>query len=181
MKITETSLKGCYIIQPTLFNDERGIFFELYQQQKFEAAIGQKVNFVQDNISISKKGVLRGLHLQTGVHAQAKLVQVIHGEVMDVIVDLRPKSATFGEHYKVILSSENRTSLFIPKGIAHGFITLSKEATFMYKCDAFYNAASESGIIYNDKDLNIDWQIPIDSPIISEKDRQLPTFKEFFK
>ena len=181
MKITETSLKDCFIIQPRLFEDERGIFLESYQQEKFEQGIGKKVNFVQDNISVSTKGVLRGLHLQTGAYAQAKLVQVVHGEVLDVIVDLRPDSPTFGEHYKLKLSSENRTSVFIPKGMAHGFVTLSQEATFMYKCDAFYNSDYESGVIYNDKDLKIDWQCPIKTPIISEKDILLPTFKEFFK
>ncbi|CAZ95789.1 dTDP-4-dehydrorhamnose 3,5-epimerase [Zobellia galactanivorans] len=181
MKITETSLKGCFIIQPRLFRDERGLFFESYQQKKFESAIGKEVQFVQDNISVSKKGVLRGLHLQTGLHAQAKLVQVAHGEVLDVVVDLRPESPTFGQHFKQILSSENRTSIFIPKGMAHGFLTLSEEATFMYKCDAFYNLASESGIIYNDEDLKIDWEGPVESPIISEKDKLLPTFKEFFQ
>ncbi|MBT2160333.1 dTDP-4-dehydrorhamnose 3,5-epimerase [Zobellia barbeyronii] len=181
MRITETNLSGCFIMEPTLFKDERGVFFESYQQKKFEEAIGKKVNFVQDNISVSSKGVLRGLHLQTGVHAQAKLVQVVHGEVLDVIVDLRPDSPTFGEHYKLKLSSKNRTLIFIPKGMAHGFVTLSQEATFMYKCDAFYNSASESGVIYNDKDLKIDWQYPIKTPIVSEKDILLPTFKEFFK
>ena len=181
MKITETGLKGCFIIQPRLFEDDRGVFFESYQQKKFEEAIGVQVNFVQDNISVSKKGVLRRLHLQTGIHAQATLVQVVHGEVLDVIVDLRKESTTFGKHYKLKLSSANRTAIFIPKGMAHGFVTLSDEATFMYKCDAFYNSASESGVIYNDLDLNIDWQCPITTPIISEKDYQLPTFKEFFK
>ena len=181
MKITETSLKGCFIIQPKLFEDDRGVFFESYQQKKFEEVIGEQINFVQDNISVSKKGVLRGLHLQTGVHAQSKLVQVVHGEVLDVIVDLRKDSPTFGRHYKLILSSKNRISIFIPKGMAHGFVALSEEATFMYKCDAFYNAASESGIIYNDEDLKIDWQCPITSPIISDKDKLLPTFNEFFK
>ncbi len=181
MKITETSLKGCFVLQPRQFEDERGVFFESYQQKKFENAVGEQINFVQDNISVSKKGVLRGLHLQTGIHAQAKLVQVVHGEVLDVIVDLRKESTTFGKHYKLKLSSANRTAIFIPKGMAHGFVTLSEEATFMYKCDAFYNSASESGVIYNDEDLQIDWQCPVASPIISEKDEQLPTFKEFFK
>ena len=181
MKITETSLKGCFIIQPRLFEDDRGVFFESYQQKKFEETIGGQINFVQDNISVSKKGVIRGLHLQIGVHAQSKLVQVVHGEVLDVIVDLRKDSETFGQHYKLNLSGNNRTSVFIPKGMAHGFVTLSDEATFMYKCDAFYDSASESGIIYNDLDLQIDWQCPIATPIISEKDYQLPTFKEFFK
>ncbi|MGP1991719.1 dTDP-4-dehydrorhamnose 3,5-epimerase family protein [Zobellia laminariae] len=160
MKITETSLKGCFIIQPRLFEDDRGVFFESYQQKKFEEAIGGQINFV---------------------HAQSKLVQVVHGEVLDVIVDLRKDSETFGQHYKLNLSGNNRTSVFIPKGMAHGFVTLSDEATFMYKCDAFYDSASESGIIYNDLDLQIDWQCPIATPIISEKDYQLPTFKEFFK
>ncbi|WP_289037835.1 dTDP-4-dehydrorhamnose 3,5-epimerase [uncultured Zobellia sp.] len=181
MKITETSLKGCFVIQPRLFEDERGFFFESYQQKKFEEILGEQINFVQDNISVSKKGVLRGLHLQTGVYAQAKLVQVVHGEVMDVVVDLRKGSPTFGQHFKLKLSSKNRTAIFIPKGMAHGFITLSEEATFMYKCDAFYNSASERGVIYNDRDLKIDWQFPVEPPIISEKDKLLPTLKEFFK
>jgi len=176
----ETNLEGCFVIEPKVFTDERGLFFESYQQIKFEEAIEQKVEFVQDNQSVSRKGVLRGLHFQMGEHAQSKLVRVISGEVLDVIVDLRKESETFGQHFKLKLSGANKKMIFIPKGIAHGFVTLSEEAVLAYKCDAYYSQASENGISYNDKTLQIDWEYPENEIILSKKDKDLPTFKELF-
>lgn len=180
MQITETQLKGCYVLEPKIFEDERGIFFESYKKNEFERATGQNIDFVQHNHSISKRGVLRGLHLQTGEYAQSKLITVVKGEVLDVVVDFREGSETFGQHFKLRLSEENKKSIFIPKGIAHGFLTLSEEAVFTYKCDAYYHTASESGILYSDDTLNIDWVYPKESLILSEKDRKLPTFKELY-
>ena len=179
MTLIETKLKECYIIEPQIFEDERGYFFESYNQKKFDEAIGRKIRFVQDNESFSSKGVLRGLHFQTGDFAQAKLVRVNKGLVLDVAVDLRKDSATYGKNVTVELSEINKKQLFVPRGFAHGFIVLSDTAIFSYKCDNYYNKASESGIIYNDKDLHIDWKLPEEEMIISEKDLQLPTFKEY--
>ena len=179
MKVTETNLKNCFVLEPKIFSDERGEFFESYNQKLFEEKTGLKLNFVQDNQSVSSYGVLRGLHFQTGEHAQAKLVRVAKGKVLDVVVDLRKESPTCGHYFKTIVSRENKKSIFIPKGMAHGFLTLSPEAIFVYKCDAYYNSASEAGIRYNDEDLNIDWGFD-DKIILSQKDRLLPTFKELF-
>lgn len=180
MKVTETNLKGCFIIEPTVHADERGLFFESFHKARLENAIGEEIDFVQDNLSVSKKGVLRGLHYQLGSHAQAKLVSVARGEVLDVVVDLRQASATFGKHFKIELSSTNRLSIFIPKGMAHGFLALSEEVIFSYKCDNHYHKASERGIQYNDDTLGIDWVFPEAKIILSEKDSTLPTFKEVF-
>ena len=177
MKAIETKIQGCFIIEPKLFEDERGYFFESFNQDKFNALIGKEVNFIQDNESFSTHGVLRGLHCQTGEYAQAKLVRVIKGDVLDVAVDLRKESPTFGEHVTVELSEENKKQLFIPRGFAHGFVVLSDTAIFSYKCDNFYNKESESGIIYNDKELSIDWILDENQLIISEKDKELPSFK----
>lgn len=141
---------------------------------------GESIEFVQHNQSISKRGVLRGLHLQTGKFAQSKLITVVKGEVLDVVVDLRKESRTFGQHFKLRISEENKKSLFIPKGMAHGFLTLTKEAVFTYKCDAYYHRASESGILYSDDTLNIDWEYPEEFLILSEKDKNLPTLKQLF-
>lgn len=181
MKITRTPLNDCLVFETRKFEDDRGIFFEAYQKKRLENALGKEVNFVQDNYSASKQGVLRGLHFQAGKSAQAKLVQVIKGEVLDVVVDMRRDSETFGEHFKIRLSENNGKTIFIPKGMAHGFVTLSTEALFFYKCDAYYNAVSERGIIYSDKTLNIDWEYPDEKMILSKKDKLLPTFKELFK
>lgn len=181
MKVIETKLKGCIIIEPRVFNDDRGYFFETFNQQKFYELTGQEVNFVQDNESFSSRGVLRGLHYQKGEYAQAKLIRVVQGKVLDVAVDLRKNSPTFGEHVSVEISSENKKQLFVPRGFAHGFVVLSETVTFLYKCDNFYNKVSESGIIYNDKTLNIDWKIPQNELIISEKDAILPTFEKAVK
>lgn len=177
MIVTETKLKGCYVIEPKIFVDKRGYFFESYNQKIFNKAIGQDINFIQDNESFSSKGVLRGLHYQTGEFAQAKLVRVIKGSVLDVAVDLRPSSSTFGQHISMELNEDNKKQIFVPRGFAHGFLVLSETAIFCYKCDNVYNKASEKGIVYNDTDLNINWQIPEDELIISEKDMILPTLK----
>lgn len=177
MVFTETKLKGCYIIEPKIINDERGYFMESFNEQTFEKGVGQRVHFVQDNQSYSSKGVLRGLHYQTGEHAQAKLVRVLSGEVLDVAVDIRPESETYGQHISVLLSAENQKQFYIPRGFAHGFLVLSDKATFFYKCDNFYNKESEGGLIYNDVELAIDWQFQTDQLIISEKDQLLPNLK----
>ncbi|QEE48766.1 dTDP-4-dehydrorhamnose 3,5-epimerase [Flavobacterium alkalisoli] len=177
MTAIPTKLEGCFIIEPKVFNDERGYFMESYNEERFEQETGQKVHFVQDNQSYSSKGVLRGLHYQTGEHAQAKLVRVFEGEVLDVAVDVRPGSSTYGEHVAVLLTAENKRQLFVPRGFAHGFIVLSDTASFFYKCDNFYNKESEGGILFNDPELNIDWKLPQESLIISEKDKVLPVLK----
>ena len=143
-----------------------------------EDSLGYEVKFVQDNHSMSAKGVLRGLHFQVGKHAQAKLVRVTAGEVLDVVVDLRKDSPTFGKHYKAMLSGLNNKMLFIPKGMAHGFLCLQDNTVFTYKCDNYYHPESEGGIMYNDPDLNIDWEMPLDKIILSEKDLHLPAFKD---
>lgn len=174
MNFIPTKLEGCIVIEPKIFNDERGCFLESYNENTFQKGIGKQIHFVQDNQSYSTKGVLRGLHYQTGEHAQAKLVRVLQGEVLDVVVDLRPGSKTYGEYVSVLLSAENQKQLFIPRGFAHGFLVVSDTATFFYKCDNFYNKESEGGIIYNDGSLNIDWKFPIEELIISDKDLILP-------
>ena len=177
MNFLPTKLEGCFVIEPKIFNDERGYFLESYNEITFQNGIGQPVHFVQDNQSFSTKGVLRGLHFQTGEHAQAKLVRVLQGEVLDVAVDIRPNSKTYGQHVSVILSAEKQNQFFIPRGFAHGFLVLSETATFFYKCDNFYNKDSEGGIIYNDNSLKIDWQFPLNELILSEKDVILPTIE----
>ena len=177
MNFTPTKLDGCFVIEPKIINDERGYFLESYNENTFQNGIGQPVRFVQDNQSYSTKGVLRGLHYQTGVHSQAKLVRVLQGEVLDIAVDIRPDSKTYGEHVSVLLSAEKQNQFFIPKGFAHGFLVLSETATFFYKCDNFYNKESEGGIIYNDVSLKIDWQFPHNELIISAKDTVLPTLE----
>lgn len=177
MKIVQSPLKGCVVLTPTVFSDGRGRFFESYKKEAFNEALGQEVNFVQDNESFSSKGVLRGLHFQKGKCAQAKLVRVAHGSVLDVVVDLRPDSTTYGEHFSIELSDDNKKQLFVPRGFAHGFVVLSDTAVFSYKCDNYYNKESESGIIYNDSTLNIDWILPSEQLQLSEKDLLLPKFK----
>ena len=175
MKAIETKLNGCFILEPTVFKDPRGYFFESFNQNKFSELIGQEIKFVQDNESFSSKGVLRGLHFQTGDYAQSKLVRVIQGRVLDVVVDIRKDSPTYAEHSSIELSEDNKTQLFIPRGFAHGFIVLSDTAIFSYKCDNFYHRASERGIRHDDPFLSIDWKLPKESRIISEKDLVLPT------
>lgn len=177
MKFTETKLKGCFILEPKIIGDERGSFMESFNEKIFAEGVGQQVHFVQDNQSFSTKGVLRGLHYQTGAHAQAKLVRVLNGEVLDVAVDLRPNSPTYGQHETALLTGDNQIQFYIPRGFAHGFLVLSETATFFYKCDNFYNAASEGGVLFNDPTLTIDWKFPVEDMIISEKDQQLPTLE----
>lgn len=173
MKVTETKLKGCFILEPTVFTDSRGYFFESFNQQKFEELTGQSGHFVQDNQSASSYGVVRGLHFQRGEHAQAKLVRVLEGVVLDVSVDLRKGSDTYGQYAAVELSAENNLQFYIPRGFAHGFAVLSETAVFAYKCDNYYNKESEGGLRYNDPSLNINWGIPDSKIALSAKDQEL--------
>ena len=177
MIVEETKLKGCFEITPTIIKDERGFFLESFNEKTFFEKTNTQVHFVQDNQSFSSKGVLRGLHYQTGDFAQAKLVRVLQGSVLDVAVDIRPGSSTFGEVHATILSEENHKQLFVPRGFAHGFVVLSETALFFYKCDNYYSKESEGGIIYNDKTIGIDWEIDESKMIISEKDQSLPTLE----
>ena len=177
MKFTETKLKGCFIIEPKIITDERGYFMESFNEKTFQIGVQQEVHFVQDNQSYSTKGVLRGLHYQTGKHAQAKLVRVLNGEVLDIAVDIRPNSDTFGQYESILLSAYNNKQFFIPRGFGHGFLVLSQAATFFYKCDNFYNKESEGGLIYNDETVGIKWNFPMDDLLISEKDLVLPTLE----
>ncbi len=178
MKFIETKLKGCYIIEPKIFKDERGYFFESFNEELFNDRIGYKVNFIQDNQSFSKFGVIRGLHYQTGDDAQAKLVRVLSGSVLDIVVDIRENSTTFGQHIAIELSAESKKQLFIPRGFAHGFVVLSKTAEFYYKVDNNYAPQSEAGILFNDPDLNINWLIDQKDLIINKKDMELPLLKD---
>lgn len=175
MNFIPTSLAGCFIIEPKIFYDDRGYFMESFNEKTFMDLSGHSVHFVQDNQSFSTRGVLRGLHYQTGEHAQAKLVRVLSGEVLDVAVDIRPESPTYGQYVSVLLTAENQRQFFVPRGFAHGFLVLSETATFFYKCDNFYNKESEGGIIFNDPAIGIDWQIPQTDLILSEKDLIQPT------
>jgi dTDP-4-dehydrorhamnose 3,5-epimerase len=177
MTFKETKLKDCYLIEPKIIKDDRGYFMESFNEKTFNEKTGKTVHFVQDNQSYSSKGVLRGLHYQTGEFAQAKLVRVIQGEVLDVAVDIRPESETFGQYESVILSAENQKQFFVPRGFAHGFLVLSDTATFFYKCDNFYNKESEGGIIYNDAGIGINWNFAFENLLISEKDQILPTLQ----
>ncbi len=181
MTIEETFLKDCYLISPNVIEDDRGYFFESFNHKVFCETTGLNPVFVQDNQSKSNRGVLRGLHFQIGNYAQAKLVRVIAGSVLDVCVDLRPNSETYGKSLSVILNEENKKQLYIPRGFAHGFLVLEDNTIFNYKCDNYYNKSSESGILYNDDSLNIDWNFPIDDIILSSKDIGLPTFEALFK
>jgi dTDP-4-dehydrorhamnose 3,5-epimerase len=176
MEIELTGIDQLLVLKPKVFGDSRGYFFESYSALQFES-MGLSAKFVQDNESMSSKGVLRGLHFQRGVHAQAKLVRVVRGSVYDVAVDLRPDSPTFGNHFGAVLSSENKKMMFIPEGFAHGFLTLEDHTVFQYKVTNYYNKESEGGIIYNDVDLNINW--PEGNYLLSEKDLTLPTFNTF--
>ena len=170
MELIETPLKDCYIIRNSIFKDDRGYFFESFNHRKFSQLTGWEGSFVQDNQSESSYGVIRGLHFQAGEHAQAKLVRVLKGKVLDVAVDIRPDSPTFGQSFSIELSDENETQLFIPRGFAHGFSVLSPSAAFYYKCDNYYNKSAEGGINPYDKTLAIDWQIIPEKAVLSEKD-----------
>jgi len=174
MEIIKTPLNDCFIIKPTLFEDARGYFFESFNRQKFNQLTGMDIDFVQDNQAKSNYGILRGLHFQKGEHAQAKLVSVIKGKVIDVAVDMRPESSTFLQHVALELSEQNHLQLFVPRGFAHGYSVLEDNTIFFYKCDNYYNKASEGGVIYNDSTLNIDWQLDPAAMILSEKDVLLP-------
>ncbi len=177
MNFIKTNLEGLFIIEPKIFNDTRGYFFESFRKDIFEEKIGN-INFVQDNESYSTYGSLRGLHYQLPPFAQSKLVRVVKGKVLDVAVDLRENSKTFGESFSVELSEENKKQFFLPRGFAHGFVTLSDYAIFQYKVDNYYSKESEAGIIFDDHILNIDWKVEKEKIIISEKDKILPNFKD---
>ncbi len=177
MKFTETFIPGLILFEPNVFADERGYFFESYNYRLW-ADYGIPAEFVQDNQARSSHGVLRGLHYQVGEFAQAKLVRVVEGEVLDVAVDLRENSHTFGEWYSVHLSAANKRQLFVPRGFAHGYLVLSETAEFCYKCDNYYSKAHEGGVRYNDPELQIDWQFDLHKAIVSEKDLALPLFEE---
>jgi dTDP-4-dehydrorhamnose 3,5-epimerase len=177
MQIIETGLPGLLIIKPKIFEDQRGYFFESYNQRAFNEQ-GLQYNFVQDNESLSMKGIIRGLHYQLAPYAQTKLTRVIYGKIYDVAVDLRENSPTYGKWYGKELSSENKEQLLIPRGFAHGFSVLSDKAIVFYKCDNFYHPDSERGISYKDTTLNIDWQIDPEDAIVSAKDKVLPDFSE---
>jgi dTDP-4-dehydrorhamnose 3,5-epimerase len=178
MKVSKTNIEGLLLIEPDLFRDDRGYFFESYSKEKYDE-IAPDINFVQDNISQSKKETVRGLHYQVGNKAQGKLCQVISGKVLDVAVDIRFGSPTFGKHYAHMLNTEKKMQIWIPPGLAHGFSVLSDEAVFSYKCTNYYSKEHERSILYNDPDLNIDWQV--ENPVISAKDLKSKKFKEINK
>jgi dTDP-4-dehydrorhamnose 3,5-epimerase len=175
MPFKETGIQGLLLFEPKVITDERGYFYESFNEKIFIEA-GIHAHFVQDNQSYSKLNTIRGLHYQLNPNAQSKLVRVIQGEVLDVAVDLRKNSPTYGKHFSVILSSENHLQLYIPRGFAHGYSVLSDTAIFFYKCDGYYNKSSERGILYNDTTLNIDWMIDERAAIVSEKDKSNPEF-----
>ena len=178
MEVKKTSIDGVFIIEPRIFEDSRGYFFESFSQREFEEKVGP-INFVQDNESKSSYGVMRGLHFQRPPFTQSKLVRCVKGAVLDVAVDIRKGSPTYGQHVAVELTEDNHRQFFIPKGFAHGFAVLSDTAVFQYKCDEFYHPESEGGINILDKTLNIDWRIPTDQAILSEKDTKHPFLKDF--
>ena len=176
MKVIETPFKGLYVIEPSVFEDDRGYFFESWNQQKFSEK-GLDFNFVQDNQSMSGAHVLRGLHFQTPPWEQAKLVRVIQGAVLDVVVDIRKNQPTYGRHFRLVMSGKLKNMLWIPPGFAHGFLTLEENTVFFYKCTRFYNRESEGAIAWNDPQLNIDWGI--EDPIVSVKDKSAVLFNQF--
>ncbi len=178
MKVQETKLQGCFILEPNIFKDSRGYFFESFNEKTFEQLTGQNGKFVQDNQSASAYGVIRGLHMQTEAHAQAKLIRVLEGRIFDVAVDMRKDSPTYKQWIGAELSFENNLQLYIPRGFAHGFSVLSERAVVAYKCDSFYEKSAEAGIYYNDPELKIDWKIPEHMQILSERDTHLPLLKD---
>jgi dTDP-4-dehydrorhamnose 3,5-epimerase len=179
MRIEQTPLVDCFIVHEKVHGDARGYFIETFNQRDFNAASGLDILFVQDNQSRSRKGVLRGLHMQRGASAQAKLVRVLEGSVLDIAVDLRKGSPSFGQHFAIELTADNHKQFFVPAGFAHGFVVLSDAATFFYKVDKFYEPGNEVGIMYNDKDLNIDWKLADSEIILSEKDKTLGSFADY--
>ena len=178
MEVIKTDIEGVVIIEPKIFGDSRGYFYESYSQRDFEEKVG-RVNFVQDNQSFSHYGVLRGLHFQNPPYTQSKLVRVIHGKVVDVAVDIRKGSPTYGKYVAVELTGENHRQFFIPKGFAHGFVVLSDTALFQYKCDEFYHPEAEGAIMWNDPDLAIEWPVKAEDIELSEKDKHHPFLKDF--
>ena len=178
MVVTKTDIEGVVIIEPRVFNDDRGYFFESYNKKEFDEKI-QPVNFVQDNQSCSTKGVMRGLHFQRPPFTQAKLVRCVQGSVIDVAVDIRKGSPTYGKHVAVVLSGENKRQFFIPRGFAHGFAVLSDVAVFQYKCDNYYAPQADGGISIVDESLDIDWKVSTDNVLLSEKDTKHPILKDF--
>ena len=177
MEIEKTNIEGVLVLTPIVFGDDRGYFFESFNQDKFEKAIGHSVNFVQDNQSKSQKGVLRGLHFQNPPFSQGKLVRVLSGSVLDVAVDIRKNSPTYGKSFQLELSAENQKMIWLPAGMAHGFVSLEDDSIFFYKCTNYYNKESEGSILWNDKDLAIDWQVS--NPLLSEKDENSTLFSDF--
>jgi len=177
MNFITTTIKGLLIVEPKIWKDDRGYFFESYNKKCFDEA-GIHVDFVQDNQSLSQKGTLRGLHAQADPHAQGKLVRVIHGRVLDVAVDIRKDSETYGQHLAIELSGDTNQMLWVPPGFLHGFVTLENDTIFTYKVSGLYNKSSEFGVLWNDPELNIDWVISQDEMILSEKDQTLPLFKD---
>lgn len=178
MEVIKTEIDGVLIIEPKVFGDHRGYFFESFNEREFALKTGQELHFVQDNESKSYYGVVRGLHFQKGEKAQAKLVRVIKGRVLDVAVDIRPDSPSFGKYVSAELTAENHRQFFIPKGFAHGFAVLSPEVVFQYKCDEFYCPEAEGAIAWDDPDLAIDWKLPAEDVILSDKDRRHPNLKD---
>lgn len=181
MNVIKTDIEGVVVIEPQVFGDERGYFFESFNAERFLAETGIDVAFVQDNESRSKRGVLRGLHFQREPYAQAKLVRVVRGRVLDVAVDIRPGSPTFGKYVATELSGENHRQMFIPKGFAHGYVVLEDDTVFQYKCDEYYHPESEAGIAWNDPQIGIEWPLSEDEIILSDKDRKHLTLKELCK
>lgn len=179
MEVIKTAIDGVLIIEPKIWGDDRGYFFESYSARDFAAKTGMDITFVQDNESKSRYGVLRGLHFQYPPYTQSKLVRVIIGRVLDVAVDIRKGSPTYGKHVSVELTADNHRQFFVPKGMAHGFVVLSEEAVFQYKCDDFYHPEAEGAIAWDDKELNIQWPIPAADVVLSEKDKHHPLLKDF--
>ncbi|MFT5917723.1 MAG: dTDP-4-dehydrorhamnose 3,5-epimerase [Flammeovirgaceae bacterium] len=173
MKVIKTGFEGLYLIEPKIFGDKRGSFYESYNKENLTPYLPEATEFVQDNCSTSNKYALRGLHFQNNPHGQIKLVRVVQGEVLDVVVDVRKNSPTYKKHFKIKLSSTNKKQLLIPVGFAHGFVTLTETAEFFYKCSDFYHPESEGGLYFNDAELGIDWEIPLEKAVLSEKDRLL--------
>lgn len=181
LNVTKCEIEGVFVLEPKVFGDQRGYFLESYSNRDFKEATGLDIDFVQDNESMSSKGVLRGLHFQKSPHAQAKLVRVVKGAVQDVAVDIRPDSPTFGKYVSVVLSGENKKSLFIPEGFAHGFLVLEDDTIFQYKCSDYYAPSSEGSVKWNDPQIGIEWMLPEQEYLISDKDKIAPPFSSLVK
>lgn len=181
LNVTKCEIEGVFVLEPKVFGDQRGYFLESYSNRDFKEATGLDIDFVQDNESMSSKGVLRGLHFQKSPHAQAKLVRVVKGAVQDVAVDIRPDSPTFGKYVSVVLSGENKKSLFIPEGFAHGFLVLEDDTIFQYKCSDYYAPSFEGSVKWNDPQIGIEWILPEQGYLISDKDKIAPPFSSLVK